>query len=45
MEMIATIFRKLIEGASREELEAAGFGGYYANHTFCPFYTDASGVT
>ena len=44
MEMIATIFKKLLEGASREELIAAGFDGYYANHEFCPFYTDSSGV-
>ena len=43
MEMIATLFRKLIEGASREELIAAGFDGYYANHEYCPFYVDSSG--
>ena len=44
MEMVATLFKKLIAGASREELIAAGFDGYYANHDFCPFYTDSSGV-
>ncbi|HBB30185.1 MAG TPA: rubrerythrin family protein [Clostridiales bacterium] len=44
MEMIATLFRKLIKGASREELIDAGFDGYYANHEYCPFYTDSSGV-
>lgn len=44
MEMVAALFKKLIEGASREELIAAGFDGYFANHDYCPFYTDSSGV-
>ena len=44
MEMIATLFRKLITGASKEELKAAGFDGYFVNHEYCPFYTDSNGV-
>lgn len=44
MEMIATLFKKLIEGATREELIAAGFDGYYANHEYCPFYVDSAEV-
>lgn len=44
MEMVATLFKKLIEGATRDEMIAAGFAGYYANHETCPFYLDSSGV-
>lgn len=41
--MIAVIFKKLIEGATKEELAAAGLGGYYADHRKCPFYVDPEG--
>lgn len=44
MEMVATLFKKLIEGATKDELVAAGLGGYYSNHETCPFLLDASGV-
>jgi len=44
MEMVASLFRKLLEGATREEMIEAGFGGYYANHETCPFYLDSDGV-
>lgn len=43
MEMVATLFKKLLEGATKDELMEAGFGGYYSNHEFCPFYVDSSG--
>lgn len=43
MEMVATLFKKLIEGASKDELIAAGMGGYYANHETCPFLLDSEG--
>lgn len=44
MEMVATLFKKLLKGATRDELVAAGMGGYYANHENCPFLLDSSGV-
>lgn len=44
MEMVATLYKHLIDGATRDELIAAGFDGYYSNHGYCPFYTDASAV-
>ena len=44
MEMVATLFKKLIKGATRDELIAAGLGGYYANHETCPFLLDSDGV-
>ncbi len=43
MEMVATLFKKLIHGASRDELIAADLAGYYANHETCPFLVDSSG--
>lgn len=44
MEMVATLFKKLLKGATKNELITAGFDGYYSNHECCPFYTDSSGV-
>lgn len=44
MEMVAVLFKKLIHGATKEELVAAGMGGYYANHETCPFLLDGDGV-
>jgi len=43
MEMVATLFKKLLHGATKEEMTEAGFGGYFANHETCPFYLDSSG--
>ena len=43
MEMVATLFKKLIAGASKEELIAAGMGGYFSDHTTCPFLVSADG--
>ncbi|HBC32265.1 MAG TPA: rubrerythrin family protein [Clostridiales bacterium] len=44
MEMVATLFKKLLNGATRDELIQAGMGGYYANHETCPFLLDSDGV-
>ena len=38
------MFGKLIEGATKEELKAAGFAGYYVEHGFNPFYVNSNGV-
>ena len=43
MEMVATLFKKLINGATKEELMAAGMGGYFSNHETCPFLQSADG--
>ncbi len=43
MEMVATLFKKLITGAPKEELIAAGLGGYFSDHTTCPFLVSADG--
>ncbi|ALS17319.1 manganese catalase family protein [Clostridium butyricum] len=43
VEMIATMFHQLIENASIEEIEKAGLGGHYADHSKAVFYTDATG--
>lgn len=44
LEMIGTIFSKLIEGATKDELIEGGLGGYNIEHGCNPFYIDASGV-
>ncbi len=44
LEVVATLFSKLIEGATKDELVAAGFGSYYIEHGFNPFYVNANGV-
>lgn len=43
VEMIATMFHQLIENASIKEIEAAGLGGHYADHSKAVFYSDATG--
>jgi spore coat protein JC len=43
MEMVASLFKKLLEGATKDEMIEAGFGGYYSNHETCPFYLDGAG--
>jgi len=44
LEMIATMVHKLIDGATGEEMRAAGLGGHYADHGHDLFYTDGNGV-
>lgn len=44
MEMVATLFKKLLKGATKDEMIEAGFASYYANHETCPFYLDGDGV-
>jgi len=44
MEMVATLFKKLIQDATREELIAAGMGGYFSDHTTCPFLVSADPI-
>lgn len=43
-EMIATMVKQLTEGATIEELEAAGLGSMYADHKRAVYPTDATGV-
>ncbi|ATW23412.1 manganese catalase family protein [Candidatus Formimonas warabiya] len=44
MEIIASLVYKLIKGASAEEMEEAGLGGWYAQHDNGMFWSDANGV-
>ena len=44
VEMIATMFRQLIKGASLEELKENGLDSYYADHAKGVYPIDASGV-
>ena len=43
-EMIATITKQLMQGATPEELKANGLEGHYAQHDSALFPTDANGV-
>ncbi len=43
MEIIATLFYKLIKGVSPRELEKHGLGSHYVEHGYAPFYQDSSG--
>lgn len=43
LEMVASMVYQLMKGASVEEIEKAGLGGYYADHDSALFYIDASG--
>ena len=43
LEIVATLFSKLIEGATKQELKDAGFDAYYIDHGFNPFYVNAAG--
>ena len=44
VEMIGTMFKQLVKGASVEELEQAGLGSYFADHGKGVYPVDASGV-
>jgi spore coat protein JC len=44
MEMIAALVYKLVDGADPKEMEAAGWGGQYAQHNHGLFWTDANGI-
>ena len=44
LEMVATIVRQLTKGLTAEELEAAGFGPYYIDHTAGIWPQAAGGV-
>lgn len=43
LEIVATIVQQLMKNAPLKEIEAAGLGGYYADHDKALFYIDASG--
>lgn len=43
MEIIGTIFTKLMEGATKEQLQKAGMDAHYVEHAFNPFYIDTTG--
>lgn len=44
LEMIGTIFSKLVEGATKDELINSGLGGYNIEHGCNPFYVNVDGV-
>lgn len=44
VEMIATMFKQLISGATIKELEDAGLGSYFADHGKGVYPIDASGI-
>lgn len=44
MEMVATLFKKLIKGATKDELIEAGLAGYYSDHEMCPFLVNSEGA-
>ena len=44
VEMIGTMFKQLVKGASIKELEDAGLGSYFADHGKGVYPIDASGV-
>lgn len=43
LEMIATMVYKLTKDATPEQLEKAGLGGHYADHSYALFYHNAAG--
>lgn len=43
MEIVGTLFHKLIQGATKEQLKEAGLDGFYVDHGCNPFYIDTSG--
>ncbi len=43
MEIVGTLFLKLIKGATKKQLEDAGIDGYYVEHDCNPFYIDTAG--
>lgn len=44
LEMVGAMFHQLVEGASLEELKAAGLDAYYADHDKAIYPVSASGV-
>ena len=44
LEMVGSMVRQLMKGASREEIEKAGMAGYYADHGRGVYPVSASGV-
>lgn len=44
LEMIGTIFSKLTQGATKDELIESGLGGYNIEHGCNPFYVNVDGV-
>lgn len=44
VEMIATMVRQLLKGATTEELKAAGLASYYVDHGRAPFPSNGDGV-
>ena len=44
LEMIGTIFSKLVEGATKDELIESGLAGYNIEHGCNPFYLNVDGV-
>lgn len=45
VEMICAMFSQLLEGATIEEIEAAGLSQHYSEHGRSPFPTDAEGMS
>ncbi len=45
IEMIGNLFEQLIAGATKDEMKAAGFDGYFIEHGCNPFYINTSGQT
>ncbi len=45
LEMIGTIFDRLTDGATKDEMIKAGFDGYYIEHGCNPFYINTAGQT
>ena len=41
--MLSVMMKKLLAGASKEELRAAGMADYSAAHNCCPFPADSNG--
>lgn len=44
MEIVGTLFWKLIEGATKEQIMNAGLDPHYVDHGCNPFYIDGNGV-
>lgn len=44
LEMIATMIYKLMKDATTEQIEEAGLGAHYANHSKALYYENAGGV-
>lgn len=44
LEIIATMVHKLVDGATPDEMCAAGLGAHFADHGYDLFYTDGNGA-